>query len=189
MWVSWAGKNTILRLLTDRNADFHQVISYKSRPLRPGETDGVDYHYLSDEKFQEAIEQGTFLEYAKVHNISYYGTKKSDIIDWLAAGKILFKEIDMEGIVHIAETNPEIYNSSLRIFLDLSQEVMIKRITGRAPITDVELQKRLASAIREKELAQQYASHIIPAEGTVEEVYEAVSSIIQQYINENRKNA
>lgn len=179
MWVSWAGKNTILRLLAQRHDNYTEIISYKSRPLRPWEIDGKDYHYMSEEDFEKAIHEWIFLEYAKVHNTYYYGTKKSDILDGLAAGKILLKEIDMQWVKHLSDIQPDIYASSLRIFMDLDEETMIQRITSRAPISPDELQKRLQSAAVERELAHTYATHIVSAKGSIEEVYERVEQIIK----------
>lgn len=187
MWVSWAGKNTILHLLTERNHWFKQVISYKTRPLRPLEVNHVDYHYMSNEDFQKSIEQGVFLEYATLHWWQYYyGTKRSDIIDWLQAWDIILKEIDMQWIESMAQHHHELYQESFRVFLDLSDESMIRRITSRAPISDEELAKRLHSATKERQLAKEYASVIISAEWTIEEVYQSVITAIQQFLKSGR---
>ena len=172
----------MLHLLKERNTDFSEVISYKTRPLRKWEIDGVDYNYLNEKDFHEAVTQGIFLEHAH-YALYYYGTKKSDIIDRLDKNKIIIKEIEMQWIISISKTNPEIFHNSLRIFLDLSEETMIQRVTKRANITDDELEKRLVSSRWEKSEAQNYCNEIIIAEGSIEEVYGKIEHAIFTYVN------
>ncbi len=183
MWVSWAGKNTVLHLLKERNPTFQDVLSYKTRPLRPGEVDGVNYHYLTNEQFRNEIDKWSFLEYAELYGYGHlYWTKKSDIVDGINAGKVLLKEMDLQGMRSIAMHHKDIYEDALRIFITLSDEVMIRRITTRAPISDEELHKRLITAAGEREQAKIYASHIVNWEGTVEEVYQLVANIVHDYL-------
>jgi guanylate kinase len=79
-------------------------------------------------------------------------------------GKVLLKEMDLQGMASIAHNHKEIYDDTLRIFITLSDEVMISRITTRAPISDEELHKRLITAAGEREQAKIYASHIVNGE-------------------------
>ena len=72
------------------------MISYKTRQLRPGEVDGVDYHYITEEDFARAKNLDEFLEYATIHHLFSYGTKKHDIEVGLSEGKTLIKEIDIQ---------------------------------------------------------------------------------------------
>ena len=184
MWVSGAWKNTILHLLSKNNPDYKEVISYKTRPLRPWEVDWIDYHYMILEDFSNDIKNGSFLEYAQVYWWKdYYWTKRNDIVYGLWQWHILMKEIDMQWIQQIAQNDNTLYNESLRIFLDLSEEVMIKRITSRAPISHDDLQRRLQTAINERNLAKRYASIIISAEWTIEEVYNEVYNYIKSFLN------
>lgn len=180
--VSWAWKNTMLRLLIERHPQYKQLLSCKTRPLREWEKDGVDYTYMTDEQFHTAIKDNIFLEYAKVHDMYYYGTKKTDILLGLEQGDIMIKEIDIQWVMDIEKQHPEIYEHTLRLFLDLSEETMIQRITHRAVIWDEELQKRLKSVQSERELAATYCPYCISAEGSIEEVYERVDTIITNYI-------
>jgi guanylate kinase len=86
----------MLHLLTQRNSRFKEVISYKSRPLRDNEVDGVDFHYITPTDFDHQIQADVFLEYAFIHNMYYYGTKRSDIQEALQNGDIVVKEIDIQ---------------------------------------------------------------------------------------------
>lgn len=185
LWVSWAWKNTILQLLVQRHPELHQIISCKTRPLRPNEINGKDYHYMTNEIFLQEIKNWTFLEYAVLHGWQfYYGTRKKDIIEWLSEGHILIKEIDMQGIEKLAHDEHDLFESSLRIFLDLSEESMIRRITSRAPISNEELHRRLQSAHQERLMAKQYASVILSAEWTIEDVYASVNSHVVTYLHQ-----
>lgn len=183
MWVSGAGKNTILHLLSKNNPEYREVISYKTRPLRPWEAHWVDFYSMTKEAFEHDIKAWFFLEYAHVYGWSdYYWTKRSDITDWLLQWHVLIKEIDMQWIQQIAQSDYWLYTESLRIFLDLPEEVMIRRITSRAPITDEELHRRLLTAVEERELAKQYATTIISAAWTIDEVYHAVHEYIKWFL-------
>lgn len=72
------------------------MLSCKTRPLRPGEYDGVDYYYLTAEQFQTAIQHDEFLEYAQVHHAYNYGTRKADLEKALQTFPIVIKEIDLQ---------------------------------------------------------------------------------------------
>ncbi len=182
LWVSGAWKNTMMQMLLKNHTNYKQLLSYKTRPLREWETNGVDYNYVTDEEFHEAIENNMFLEYAKVHDMYFYGTKKSDILNGLDTGDIMIKEIEINGVKNILEFHPDVYKHTLRIFLDLSDDTMVQRITRRAVVSQGELQNRLTSAIWEREQAKIYCQYVISAEGTKEEVYERLEKIINEYL-------
>jgi len=184
LWVSWSGKNTMIHLLSDRHDNVKQILSYKTRPLRECEIDGVDYHYMTPEHFQEAINQDVFLEHAQVYDLYYYGTKKIDIYQGLLEWNVMIKEMDMHGLIQIAENHPDVYGESVRIFLDLSEGAMIDRITHRAPISEEEVERRLAVAEWERTQAKIYCTHVISAEWTIEEVYQRVYGVISHFVSE-----
>ena len=81
-----------LENLKMKNLEF--LKSYVTREMRPGEVNGDMYHFVSHEDFEKGIQKNEFLEYEINHKTAYYGTKKSDVDEGLAAGKILMKEID-----------------------------------------------------------------------------------------------
>lgn len=136
---------------------------------------------MTQEQFDKARDAGEFLEYELIHKMYWYATKKKDIIDKLQAGENIIKEIDIQGIVSIAQEHPDVWEVTKSIFLDISDEIMIERITKRAPLSDTELQHRLQSAIFERELAKKYCTDMIDASGTVEEVAAHVYALIAEY--------
>ena len=178
MGVSGSGKNTIIHEMMKTDLALQQVISCKTRELRPGEVDGVDFCYLTQEEFNDKRDKGEFLEYALIHKTFRYATRKQDVVQKLSEGKNVIKEIDIQGLVSISKEHPDIWEVTRSIFLDINDEVMINRITKRAPLSDEELAKRLESAVMEREMAKKYCTDMIDASGTIEEVTAHVYQII-----------
>lgn len=180
--VSWAGKATQVNLLLEKNPTlFHQVLSWKTRPLRPGEENGVDYHYIDNDVFLQWVENNEFLEYAKVHDSYYYGTKKEDLEDAINAWWIVVKEINIQWLEKIQESDPDFFEQTFRIFLDIPDETMVQRILSRAPASGEEIQKRLTSAKIEREVAESLSSAVIDAQPPIDIVYSAVRQVIQSF--------
>jgi guanylate kinase len=169
-------------MLAQRDPTLHEVISYKTRQLRPGEVDGIDYHYITEDDFTRAKDRDEFLEYATIHHLFSYGTKKYDIVDGLADGKTLIKEVDIQGLDKILTGHPELIPQMYTIFLDISDDVMTKRITSRAPIAPEELAQRHASAQHERAKAKELCSIVVDSSGTPEEVYEKVEALIHVFL-------
>jgi guanylate kinase len=97
---SGGGKTTLIRGTIDRLADHdivgHFSISHTTRPERPAETDGVDYHFVDDETFERMVQQGDFLEWAEYAGYSY-GTSRQAVEEQLAAGCDVFLDIEVQG--------------------------------------------------------------------------------------------
>lgn len=183
--VSGSWKATMVTLLKKNNPIIQNVLSWKTRPLRVWEKNGVDYHYISEEEFKKAIQHGEFLEYAVVHQTSYYGTKKQDIVTALERWGIVLKEIDMQGLQDLARDEPVIFQNSLRIFLDISDATMRERILKRAPTSEEEIHLRVESARMERAAAEQYVSSIVSAEVEIPEVYAVIRELIQTYCDQH----
>lgn len=159
-WVSWSGKWTIINALLN-TGNFKYFPSYVTRDIRPWEINWERYIFISNEEFKRSLEKNEFLEYNLVHNQNKYYWTKKDIINWLKWDKIPLKEVDMIWLEKMIKSW-EIKDKFLSIFLDVSNETMIKRIHKRwAPISDEELEKRLASAKIERKLAKKFSTHII----------------------------
>lgn len=103
---SGAGKSTIHKEMLKRSEDIAFSISMTTREPRDGEVDGEDYYFVSEEKFKEEIEMGSFLEYAKVHG-NYYGTLKDVVNKDLDNGKDVILEIDIQGAINVKEIVPD----------------------------------------------------------------------------------
>lgn len=186
--VSWSWKATMVTLLKKNNPIIQNVLSWKTRPLREWEENGIDYHYISEEEFKKAIQNKEFLEYAIVHQTSYYGTKKQDIYDALERWGIVLKEIDLQWLQDLARDEQTLFQNSLRIFLDISDATMRERILNRAPTSEDEIQRRLQSASVERILAKDYVSSVVSAELDIPQVYATIRDLIQTYCDQHGIN-
>lgn len=160
-----------------------QVISCKTRELRPGEKDGIDYHYITQEQFVEMRDAGDFLEYAQLHQMFWYGTRKKEIVEALIKGENIIKEMDVQGLQMIQESHPDVWEVTRSIFIDIPDDVIRERVSSRAPLSEEEMQHRLESAVMERELAKQYCTDIIDGSGSREEVAAYVYNLISEYIS------
>ncbi len=147
-----SGKNTVSESLMKIRPNIERVITTTSRPPRGAEVDGVDYHFMSPEDFEAAIERGEFYEYARVHG-RHYGTSKRAIQDSLAAGKDLILIIDVQGADAwrgIAMENPDIAQRLKTVFIaPSSEEELRQRLRGRGTESAEEIDKRMTTAISE----------------------------------------
>ena len=154
---SGVGKGTLReKALTDKQ-NLVYSISCTTRQPREGETDGIEYRFITHEKFQEWIEQDLFLEYAHVHS-DFYGTLKEDVIKELNNGKNVLLEIDVQGALKVREKIPE----AILIFVaPPSVEVLEKRLRDRHTESEESLKLRLSNAVKELELKNKYDYVII----------------------------
>jgi len=124
---SGAGKGTVITALRSAFPAFVYPISHTTRAIRPGEKDGETYHYISESEFENGIKNGEFLEWAQVHKKNYYGTLKKTIMDALIAGKIVIREVDVQGFNSIRKVVPA--KNLVTIFLKAeSLQKLISRI-------------------------------------------------------------
>ena len=148
---SGAGKGTICQALLERTSLAYSVSATTRKP-RAGEVDGVNYHFLSLEAFEEMIEKDGLLEWAKVYD-NYYGTPLKKVEEKLAAGEDILLEIDTQGAMKVREKFPE----GVYIFiLPPSLAELERRIRGRDTETEEILKKRLDAAIGEIEEGRRY---------------------------------
>jgi len=125
---SGAGKTTLVKLISE-NQSFFTSISHTTRPPRPNEIDGVDYHFIKENQFQKMINEDKFLEHAKVFN-NYYGTTKESVIDYLEKGKNVIFDIDWQGTEQIF--NRKLNYKLVTIFiLPPSKNVLHERLANR----------------------------------------------------------
>jgi guanylate kinase len=163
---SGAGKSSLLNAIRP-NADFLFSVSCTTRPPRPGETDGVDYHFISREEFERRIDGGEFLEYAFVHG-NYYGTLRENVMRELVAGRDVLLEIDVQGAATVRGHRGEITDSLADVFLmPPTFEVLRQRLLKRGTESPEQLELRLANAKREMEAWREYRYLIVS--GTVED--------------------
>jgi guanylate kinase len=157
---SGAGKTTVLRRLYETcPAPLVASVSATTRKPRPGETDGVDYHFLSREEFARRRGAGEFLECCDVYSQGdWYGTLKCEVAPSLAAGKWVVLEIDVQGTMAVLEQYPD----ALTIFLmPESPEELAQRLRARGTESDASLERRLEFARRELAAADRYRYRVI----------------------------
>lgn len=143
---SGAGKSTISRELLSRDPDISMSVSVTTRPMRPGETDGEDYIFVDQEKFDAMAAGGEFLEHATVFDHSY-ATPKRPVEEILKQGRDVLFDVDWQGTQQLAENARE---DPVSVFiLPPSFEELEKRLHNRAQDSDEVVQKRMAKATSE----------------------------------------
>ena len=147
------GKGTVAAYI---RAHFPQVwlsVSMTTRHPRPGEVDGVHYHFVDDAEFDRLVEAGEFLEYAVVHGRAKYGTPRGPVERALSEGKLAMLEIDLQGARQVRESLP----GTLFAFLKPpSWEELVRRLVGRGTETEEERERRLQTARDELGAASEF---------------------------------
>lgn len=168
-----AGKDTVVKKLLEKNNNITKSTSYTSRPIRPGEIDGVNYYFVTPEEFEKKIENDDFLEYAQVQYGSYYGTPKKEVMNILESGKDVILVIDVQGAQIIKEKFPE----TLLIFiLAPSMKEIKKRLISRGTETKDQIIERFKTAYNEINEVNKY--NYVVVNDDLEECIEKVNSII-----------
>jgi guanylate kinase len=144
---SGVGKGTLISRLLERMPELELSVSATTRPPRPGERDGVDYHFESEDDFDRMIGDGRLLEHA-VYSGNRYGTPRSEVEPRLAAGRSVVLEIEVQGARQVREAMPE----AVQVFIaPPSPEALRERLVGRGTDSGDAIERRLAAA--EDELA------------------------------------
>jgi guanylate kinase len=140
---SGAGKSTIISRASERIGSYYFSISSTTRPPRPGERDGVEYHFITREAFEAGIEAGEFLEYAEVHG-HYYGTSLKPVDAALAEGKLVIFDIDVQG--HRLARNRMGDRITSAFITPPSLAELERRLRARSTDSDAVIEKRLHNA-------------------------------------------
>jgi guanylate kinase len=144
---SGVGKDATLDKMKKVGFPFHYVVTATTRPKRPGEKDGVDYHFLSEDKFRQMIKTNQFLEWAKVYG-NYYGVPKREIEEALRQGQDTIVKVDVQGAATIKQILPD----AVCIFLMApSTEELANRLKQRHGLHSADLDLRLSKAREEIE--------------------------------------
>ena len=142
---SGAGKTSLLKALLPSDPRLSLSVSHTTRPMRPGEEDGVHYHFVSVEQFQALAGQGGFLEQAQVFD-NYYGTAEEVVQSQLSAGQDLVLEIDWQGGRQVRKRFPD----AISIFIvPPSIEALEQRLGGRGQDDASVIQRRMHDAVEE----------------------------------------
>lgn len=152
---SGSGKTTVVsRLIELSPVRLVKSVSATTRAPRPGERNGVDYHFLTDEDFRRRLDSEEFIEHAEVFSSGFlYGTLRSEVENAWKQNGWAFLEIDVQGAMEVMQQYPE----AVTIFLRTpSPEEFERRLRNRGTETESVIQKRLATAARELQSAHRY---------------------------------
>lgn len=169
---SGVGKGTAVKKLVEKY-DYSLSVSATTRAPRPGETDGVDYHFKTVEEFQNLIDYNGFIEWAQyVEN--YYGTPKKFVEDELAKGRNVILEIEVQGAMHIKEQYPD----AVLIFITApNAETLKERLEGRGTEEAKVIAKRLKRAFEETDDMIHYDYFVVNDD--LDTCVEDIHSVIQ----------
>ena len=169
---SGAGKGTVVNRLREKYDEYALSISMTSRAPRPGDVEGVNYFFVTREKFEKTIAENGLLEYAEYCG-NYYGTPRAFVEEQLNAGKNVILEIEIQGATNIKKAFPE----SLLIFITPpSATELERRLKGRGTETDDVIAKRLKRAFEESDGMDTY--DYIVVNDDLEECVDEVHRII-----------
>lgn len=139
---SGAGKTSLVNALVEKQAGVSISVSHTTRPMRPGEVDGVNYNFVDKAKFEQMIEAGDFLEHAEVFG-NFYGTSASWVQNTLSVGTSVILEIDWQGAQQVRALMPDTQGIFI---LPPSREVLRERLTNRGQDADSVIDARMAEA-------------------------------------------
>lgn len=169
---SGCGKGTVLAEILKSDRIFYSV-SATTRSPRPGETDGVNYYFLTKEKFEKLIEDDGMLEYASYCG-NYYGTPKKPVEDMLEQGKHVILEIEVQGAMKVMEKCPE---AVFVFILPPSLKELERRLNKRGTEAEDVIKKRLSEAAGEIKQAYKYNYAVI--NGELEKAVDDLKAIIR----------
>lgn len=137
------GKGTVRAAVQERYPDVWVSVSATTRAPRPGEIDGVHYHFVEPARFDEMVAAGQLLEWAVVHGVHRYGTPRGPVEEALRLGRAALLEIDLQGARQVRQAMPE----ALFVFLaPPSFDELVRRLVGRGTESEEERQRRLTTA-------------------------------------------
>ncbi len=142
---SGAGKTSLVKALVDAQPQVRVSVSHTTRPMRPGEVDGVNYHFVSREDFLARLERNEFLEHAEVFG-NLYGTSQRWLEDTLTEGFDLILEIDWQGAQQVRRLMPQ---AKSIFILPPTQEALRQRLNNRGQDSDEVIDKRMREAVSE----------------------------------------
>ena len=171
---SGVGKDAVLSELRKLDRPWHFAVTATTRPMRPGERDGVDYIFLNTETFDRMRERDEFLECAEVYG-RWYGVPRSQVRDALRSGKDVFLKIDVQGAATMRGMAPE----ALLIFLiPPSLSELQQRLKGRMTESPEELERRLRTAEEELNQVHSFDYRVVNPDGRLDLAVADIDAII-----------
>ena len=172
---SGVGKDAVIAELKTRGIDCHFTVTATTRPIRPGERDGVDYIFAERSDFERMIADGELLEWAEVYG-NLYGVPKSQVADALERGQDVILKIDVQG----ARTVRGMFPDAILIFLaPPSAETLVNRLSKRGTETGEALRVKIDAARAELEEAAWYDHRVINADGMLDAAVSEIEAIVR----------
>ncbi len=172
---SGVGKDSVLKRLKERGANFHFVVTATTRPPRPGEQHGVDYYFYSAEEFARLIEQDELMEWSIVYG-DYKGIPKKPVREALARGQDVIMRIDVQGAQKVRRLCPH----AVLIFLTTeTEEELVRRLRRRATESEDALALRIAMTRKELEHLPEFDYAVVNREGQLDDTADTILSIVR----------
>lgn len=160
---SGAGKTSLVKALIEQVDEVRVSVSHTTRPMRPGEVDGVNYHFVDHAQFRQMIDQQAFLEHAEVFG-NYYGTARSSVEQSLAKGHDTILEIDWQGAQQVRRVLPQARSIFI---LPPSREALRERLNNRGQDSNGVIEQRMAQATDEMSHYHEYDFVVINDEFSI----------------------
>ena len=171
---SGVGKDAAMDALRTLDRPWRFVVTATTRPMRTGEHDGSDYHFMGPDEFQSLRAKDGFLECAEVYG-NWYGVPKQQIRDALHRGEDVILKVDIQG----ASTIRKLVSDSVQIFMaPANMEELRERLEIRATETGVDLDRRVRTAWQEMEHLYEFDYQVINKDGCLEEAVSSIDAII-----------
>ncbi|MCQ2454031.1 MAG: guanylate kinase [Clostridia bacterium] len=170
---SGAGKGTLYSRLLQEDGDMHFSVSYTTRAPRPGEVDGKDYYFVTEEAFREMLDKDGFLEHAEVHG-HFYGTPREPVIKQLEAGNSVMLDIDPQGALQVMASMPDCVSVFI---LPPSFAELRRRLEGRGTEKQEDVERRLRNARGEVALKDKYQYLVV--NDKVDEAFSRLKTIVE----------
>jgi len=179
---SGAGKTSLVRRSIKELKDLTVAVSHTTRPQRPAEQDGTDYHFVSRESFESMIDSDQFLEYAEVFG-NYYGTSMGAVNESLGEGKDVILEIDWQGAAQVRQKLADVVSIFI---LPPSRATLIERLRGRGQDSDEVIDARTAEAVQEMQQYHQ-ADYLIINDDFDEALSELKAVVLSHRVQKSRQ--
>ena len=173
---SGVGKDLLLSRLREAGRPYHFTVTATTRPIRSGEQDGLDYHFVSKQDFEDMIANDELLEWATVHG-NYYGVPKAQVMDALGRGQDVILKIDVQGAATVRRLAPE----ALFIFLSSpSDSELERRLRGRRSESEESLATRIEQAQYELQEAEKFDYTVVHHTDATDEAALKIEDIIRR---------
>ena len=169
---SGVGKGTVIEKLRKEDSSLGFSVSATTRLPRPGEIDGVNYHFVSKEQFEEMINNGEMIEYT-CYNGNFYGTPKSSVEDVISRGFNIILDIEVEGAANMKKEFPQ---ATSIFILPPDMQTLYERLSGRGTEDEDTINRRISRAREELEFQNDYDFKIV--NDTLDEAVEEIRKII-----------